>query len=503
MRSEPNSGTETASFNAIRVETVLSRYPIHRLARKGNIDIDIREEDQDGEVVIQWEVDYSKKHGQPGPLAYKLDTLIVNRRIEEAIRPIPKLIRLGSLRDICRELGLTEGENVATIRKALRQNAFAGITAKIRYREADGSERTLEADFTRYSVIFTGEELPDGRKADAVYLILNDIFMQVINGAMVRPLDYDYLRSLPPAPHRLYELLSYQMYAALKNDRPRAKLTYSHFCIYAPQTRYFDWERARRQMAKVLAPHRESGYIAEVEYQQAADSDGRPDWIMLFTPGAKAQAEHRAFAKRGGPSQIGIGPPSRIVPEVFRPDPARLPLEVESPLMTELTTRGVTRAAVAGLVQRHPAEEIEHKLEVFDWLMEKQDKRVARSPAGYLVKSITDDYATPKGFESKAARQARSEAKQQADREAAEGRRRQREQSARDLAQQQAVDAYLRRLTSAERTALEAEALARAALEARQGYEEAPARYRATLLQGLVREHMARELVRRSIPTEA
>ena len=77
----------------------------------------------------------------------------------------------------------------------------------------------MEAGFTRYNVIFTGEKLPDGRKADGVYIILNDVFIQVINGAMTRPLDYDYLKSLAPAPQRFYELLSYQMYAALKYDR--------------------------------------------------------------------------------------------------------------------------------------------------------------------------------------------------------------------------------------------------------------------------------------------
>src|ERR1700728_282212 len=140
--SETNSpsGTELLPLNPIRVETALSRYPVHRLARKGTIDISIVNGNASA-VETRWEVDYSKKHGQPGPLAYKLDTLIINRRIEEAARPIPRLIRLGSLRDICGELGLSEGKNVNAIRQALRQNAFAGITAKIRYRLADGSER--------------------------------------------------------------------------------------------------------------------------------------------------------------------------------------------------------------------------------------------------------------------------------------------------------------------------------------------------------------------------
>ena len=82
------------------------------------------------------------------------------------------------------------------------------------------------------------------------------------------------------------------------------------------------------------------------------------------------------------------------------------------PLVAELVKRGVTRATAAELVQQHPAETIQAKIDVFDWLVEKQDKRVAKSPAGYLVKSIANDYATPKGFASRAERQAREEAKQ-------------------------------------------------------------------------------------------
>ena len=131
----------------------------------------------------------------------------------------------------------------------------------------------------------------------------------------------------------------------------------------------------------------------------------------------------------------------------------------------------------------------------------KQDKRLARSPAGYLVKSITDDYAPPKGYVGRAERQAREEARQAKEREEAEARRRQREQAAREQALQEEVDAYLERLTPAERRALEAEALAQADPEARRTYEEAaPARFRAAVRLGLVREHVARELSREAAP---
>ena len=205
-----NEQLELIPQNTIRIETALSRFPVHKLSKRGNISIDISERNSAGEIKTKWEVSYNSKYGQPGQLAYKVDTLVVNRRIDEERPAIPKIIKLGSLSEVCRELGIpASGKNTNHVKKALRQNAFAGITAKITFRATDGTERSVEADFTRYSVIFTGEKFPDGRKANAVYLILNDVYMRVLNEAQTRPLDYDYLRDLPPAAQRFYELIGF------------------------------------------------------------------------------------------------------------------------------------------------------------------------------------------------------------------------------------------------------------------------------------------------------
>src|SRR5215212_6979455 len=105
---------ELVPLNVIRVETALSRYPVHRLAKQGTVSIEIREKSPDGEVLIQWEVSHNNRYGQPGPLAYKIDTLIVNRRIEEASRPIPKIIKLGSQAAIAEELGISTHNTAAS-----------------------------------------------------------------------------------------------------------------------------------------------------------------------------------------------------------------------------------------------------------------------------------------------------------------------------------------------------------------------------------------------------
>src|SRR6266516_4765938 len=221
---------DIAPLAVIRTETILSRLPIHNLAKRGEVDISITTKNERGEIDLQWEVSYSKKYGDARQLAYKLDTIVINRKIDELDRPLPKAIRLGSLREVGKDLGLSVGKPIVNLRKAFLQNAFVGITAKLKYKSKDGTERSLEAGFTRYSVVFTGERLPDGSKADAVYLLLNEPYWEVLNNAPTRPLNYDYLKALTPAAQRFYEIISYKIFAAIKYHHPTAKISYSEYC---------------------------------------------------------------------------------------------------------------------------------------------------------------------------------------------------------------------------------------------------------------------------------
>lgn len=502
-REEKPKAPEPVPQSIIRVETALSRYPVHRLARQGSTSIEIREQSDDGETIIKWEVSPNSRYGQPGPLAYKIDTLIVNRRIEETSRPIPKIIKLGSLRDICHELGIGTGESVNSIKNALRQNAFAGITAKFCYRGNDGSERSLEADFTRYSVVFTGEKLPNGRKANGVYIVLNEIFMQVLDGAQTRPLDYEYLKVLNPASQRLYEILSYQMYASVRNGRPHAKLVYSEFCTYAPLTRHEEWENVRSQMNKIHAPHKESGYIASVEFEEIFENDGRSDWIMIYTPGEKAREEYRTFSQQGGPRTLHAAPsaPSELVQPAlaFEDDENVEP----TPMERELIARGISKRTAAQLVGRYSADRIESQIERFDWLKAKEPKSIARNDGGFLAEAIRNEYPMPNGFETKADREKRladEKLKKQQEREAAA-------QARAALQRDAEIDRKATELWEAmlpeERLEFELEALAATPDDIRRSYEKSPPKFQRPFLERIRHGHLRRmveqgEPVRRS-----
>ncbi len=364
------------AMHFVRTETVVSRLPVHNLSKTGDFNIVITRRNENGEVTLHWSVSHSAKYGPPRQLAYKLDTLVVNRRIDEAARPVRRTLRLGSLREIARALDL--GGDTNQIRLALRQNAFTGISAKLKYRAASGEERRIEADFTRYGVIFNGEKLPNGSEADAVYLVFNEPYLEVLNQAPIRPLNYDYMRQLTPAAQRFYEIVSYRIYAALKHGHATAKLAYSEFCTCSALQRYTDYDHFKKQMYKIHKPHLASGYLTRVVYQESCDEQDRLDWHMIYSPGEKAMREFQSFHQRAASGKQA------------------------HPLLAELTRRGITEAQARKLLEATAeGQPVKSQLEWGDVLIERSRGRIA-NPPGFYAYLIKQDVRPPQGFEQPA-----------------------------------------------------------------------------------------------------
>lgn len=193
---------------------------------------------------------------------------------------------------------------------------------------------------------------------------------------------------------------------------------------------YADSGKIKEKLQPAIRELEEIGFLEPMRRDERYQKLGRGEWkITLAHKGKKAIAEKTRAA---GPSE----------------------------LEKALTERGVTAATAAKLIADHPEEYIREKIEVFDWLAAKKDKRVQKSPAGYLVESIRGRYEPPKGFESKANREERLRAQEKATRRAAEAKRRaEEEEKSREEEEQARIKAYLDSLTGEERERLEAEAL--------------------------------------------
>ncbi len=321
-----------APLSILRTETVLSRFPIHNLTTGGDVTIRITHTNAQGDLDLRWAVSYNDFYGPPRHLAYKLDTIVINQLLDALPRPLPRVLKVGSLRHVGILLDVNDsGRQQAHLKSAFHQNASTYIVAKLRYRGRDGTEHRLEAGFTRYSVIFTGEQLPDGTTADAIYLVLSEPYREVLNHAPVRPLDYAYLKALTPSAQRFYEILSYKIFAALTHYRPHATLRYADYCLLSTQQRYTVLEPVQKQMYKVHRPHLDAGYITKVHYEGTTDADGQPDWLMHYTPGPKARAEYAAFMRQPGAEAAALTLPADadhedLVATITREPPAAPPL---------------------------------------------------------------------------------------------------------------------------------------------------------------------------------
>jgi len=410
---------EMAKIVPIRRESAISHLPFHRLSKsKEPIKVALVTEGKRGKVTTQWKVSPNAEYGEPNILSYKIDTLVINRLIYESRPNIPEILKLGSLSEIARNIGAGE-HNTNKVKKALHQNASAYITANLLFQSKDGTERKFEFGATRYEVIFYGEKLPNGRKADAVYIIFHRSYYEMLKTARTRPLDYAYLQALPPASQRLYELIAPQIYASLKYSNPRAKFLYSDFCMRSPLTRYDQWEQVKKQLYKVHHPHKASGYIAKVEFEETTDASGRIDWVMWYTAGRKAKAEFKRFNSREGKEldKQGRLPAHQVKVEML---PTSLPFmseenfeepgkpesqkarkpeisNEENSLIRSLIETGVTEVKALKLVKNHRSG-VERELEAWP----HRDKSKMKEPSAWLIKAIeSGDYSQPPAVEKK------------------------------------------------------------------------------------------------------
>lgn len=265
------------------------------------------------------------------------------------------------------------------------------------------------------------------------YVVWNEVIFESFQAGYLKPLDYDLCMGLSNSTaKRMYRFLDKRFHHKPDWTFDLKELAHEHIGL---GRNYDGPAHLKRKLQPAVEELEQVGFLEPLPEAERYQKNGR-EWKIRLISRSNAPAL---------PLLDGIP----AAPE--KPGP-----------VAELVKRGVTRATAAELVQKHSAETIAAKIDVFDWMMEKQDKRVAKSPAGYLVKSISDDYAEPRGFVPKAERQQRQEARQAKERKAAEDRRRQQEQDAREKAERLAIEAYWDSLTPEQQAEIDAATTAQA-----------------------------------------
>jgi hypothetical protein len=200
----------------------------------------------------------------------------------------------------------------------------------------------------------------------------NEVIFRSFQSGNLKQLDLEfYLKLRLPTTKRMYRFLDKRFYRRSRLDFDLRSLACEHIGLsrsYAPT-------ELKRRLKPALEEMEQLGFLEPLSVEERYSYVKRGCWRIIFIRGRRATAEAENPAAQEEQQQ-----PSQLV--------------------DALKMRGVNSKVAQELVETHPLGRIRTKIEVFDWLLRNEDKRVGKNPAGYLVASIRSDYQIPGDYRS-------------------------------------------------------------------------------------------------------
>jgi len=192
----------------------------------------------------------------------------------------------------------------------------------------------------------------------------NEVIFESFQSGNLKQLDLEfYLKLRLPTTKRMFRFLDKRFYRRERLDFDLKTLA----CEHIGMSRSYAPTELKRRLKPAIEELEQLGFLEPLSAEDRYSWVSKGSWRILLIraqPAAPAEAQ----------------PPER------------------STLIDILVARGVTNRVAQELVGAHPLHRIRTKVEVFDWLMKNQDKRVGKNPSGFLVASIRSDYQAPDDF---------------------------------------------------------------------------------------------------------
>ena len=355
---------------------------------------------------LSWVVVSNPEFGYPGPFdrtVYKAIEQIINGLPTPIQNPIP----LGSLYNLCKRMGISKfgGSQYRKIKEALRRIMATSIISEGTFYHKE-EEEWIEDDFHLINrIIFKGRRLPDGKTADTNYIFLNSWYIDNINAHYVKPVDWKYYISLEtPVAQRLYELLSVKFYGLLSKKGRFISYRYSTLCSLLPIARQKYLSKAEETLGPAHKKLEETSFLEHCTWAKLPQKGREKDWLIKYYPGKRAREEIERF-KLGEQLEFKLLPPEE---KKTVEDSNELSVE-ESSIAEQLMQRGIAKGSARRLVKAYPVEQTQKQIEVFDWLRKGKNSLIGKNPAGFLRKSIEEDYQPPEEYLSHRDREAREQ----------------------------------------------------------------------------------------------
>jgi hypothetical protein len=198
----------------------------------------------------------------------------------------------------------------------------------------------------------------------------NEDVFRSFQAGYLKQLDFDFYRDLTlPTSKRIYRFLDKRFYHRDEWSFDLKEFAQDHIGL---SRKYEGNTQLARKLEPAIRELEERGFLARLSADRRYEKVSARKTLIRFV------------RNRG----------ANTLPDQTTTTTAAANLE----LIGELAARGVTPSTARDLVASHPEERIREKLASFDWLQSEKDGRVMRSPAGFLVQSIRENYEAPQGF---------------------------------------------------------------------------------------------------------
>lgn len=200
----------------------------------------------------------------------------------------------------------------------------------------------------------------DGGKSSFVW---NEVVFNSFKAGYLKQIDFEFYKGLESAiSKRMYRFLDKRFY-----HRPRLEFDLRTFaCEHIGLSKNYHTGELKRVLSPAIAELEVQRFLKTLPGDERFVRKGRGEWTIVFQREAKQ-----------------LQPSSREdLPE----------------LVKALIQRGVTESSARSIVAQLTEEKIREKISFFDWLMARRDHRVSKSPAGFLYRSIVEDFSLPDDY---------------------------------------------------------------------------------------------------------
>jgi hypothetical protein len=196
----------------------------------------------------------------------------------------------------------------------------------------------------------------------------NEDVFRSFQAGYLKQLDLDfYLELTLPTSKRIYRFLDKRFY-----HRDEWVFDLKEFALdHVGLSRKYEGNiQLARKLEPAIRELEDRGFLAPLSPEERFNKVSSRKWLIRFV---------RQRSIRSLPAAVpAVEPPPKLVEELMK--------------------RGVTPNTARELATTFPAERIQEKLSAFDWLIAEKSTRAIKSPAGFLVQSIRENYDPPQEF---------------------------------------------------------------------------------------------------------